>query len=169
MLINSSNSCWYKHKQNEKYVAYGKSRRSFEPDLHWNIFVSVSVHITFQELYSGFTAFLYFGTSLDSGSWCQRSNHDVYGWTSLMYPQEADNTHDDVIKWIHLPRYWPFVRGIHRSPVNSPHKGQWRGALIFSMICGWTNNWANNRDAGDLRRHHAHYDIIVMQTQHTKT
>ena len=32
-------------------------------------------------------------------------------------------THDDVIKWKHLPRYWPFVRGIHRSPVNSPHKG----------------------------------------------
>ena len=32
--------------------------------------------------------------------------------------------HDDVIKWKHFPRYWPFVRGIHRSPVNSPHKGQ---------------------------------------------
>ena len=45
---------------------------------------------------------------------------------------------DDVIKWKHFPRYWPFVRGIHRSPVNSPHKGQWRGALIFSLICAWT-------------------------------
>ena len=43
--------------------------------------------------------------------------------------------HDDVIKWKHFPRYWPFVRGIHRSPVNSPHKGQWRGALLFSLIC----------------------------------
>ena len=41
--------------------------------------------------------------------------------------------HDDVIKWKHFPRYWPFVRGIHRSPVNSPHKGQWRGALMFSF------------------------------------
>ena len=39
--------------------------------------------------------------------------------------------HDDVIKWKRFPRYWPFVRGIHRSPVNSPHKGQWRGALMF--------------------------------------
>ena len=29
--------------------------------------------------------------------------------------------HDDVIKWKHFPRYLPFVRGIHRSPVNSPH------------------------------------------------
>ena len=44
--------------------------------------------------------------------------------------------HDDVIKWKHFPRCWPFVRGIHRSsPVNSPHKGQWRGALMFSLIC----------------------------------
>ena len=29
-------------------------------------------------------------------------------------------THDDVIKWKHFSRYWPFVRGIHRWPVNSP-------------------------------------------------
>ena len=42
---------------------------------------------------------------------------------------------DDVIKWKHFPRHWPFVRGIHRSPVTSPHKGQWRGALVFSLIC----------------------------------
>ena len=49
--------------------------------------------------------------------------------------------HDDVIKWIHFPRYWPFVRGIHRSSVNSPDKGQWRGALMFSFICVWINDW----------------------------
>ena len=42
---------------------------------------------------------------------------------------------DDIIKWKHFPCYWPFVQGIHRSPVNSPHKGQWCGALIFSLIC----------------------------------
>ena len=41
--------------------------------------------------------------------------------------------YDDVIKWKHFPCYWPFVRGIHRSPGNSPHRGQWRGALIFSL------------------------------------
>ena len=43
-----------------------------------------------------------------------------------------------------------------------PHKGQWRGALIFSLIYAWTNGWANNRDADDLWRHRAHYDVIVM-------
>ena len=70
--------------------------------------------------------------------------------------------HDDVIKWKRFPRYWPFVRGIHRSPVNSPHKGQWRGALMFSLICVWMNSCANNREAGDLRRYRVHYDVSVM-------
>ena len=46
----------------------------------------------------------------------------------MSYCHEETN-HDDVIKWKHFPRYWPFVRGIHRSPVNSPHKGQWRGTF----------------------------------------
>ena len=70
--------------------------------------------------------------------------------------------HDNVIKWEHFPRYLPFVRGIHRSPVNSPHKGQWRGALMFSLICVWINGRVNNREAGDLRRYRAHYDVTVM-------
>ena len=72
--------------------------------------------------------------------------------------------HDDVIKWKHFPRNWPFVRGIHVPvPVNSPHKGQWRGALMLSLICVWINGWVNNREAGDLRRYRGHYDVIVMR------
>ena len=70
--------------------------------------------------------------------------------------------HDDVMKWKHFPRYLPFVRGIHRPAVNSPHNGQWRGALMFSLICVWINGWVNNLEAGDLRRNRAHYDVIVM-------
>ena len=70
--------------------------------------------------------------------------------------------HDDVIKWKHFPRHCPLVRGIHRSPVNSPHKSQWRGALVFSLICTWINDWVNNRKAGDLRRRVALYDVTVM-------
>ena len=42
--------------------------------------------------------------------------------------------HDDVIKRKHYPLYWSFVRGIHQSLVNSQHKCQWRGALMFSLI-----------------------------------
>ena len=70
--------------------------------------------------------------------------------------------HYDVIKRKYFPRYWPFVRGIYRSPVNSPHKGQWRRALVFSLIFVWINGWVNNREAGDLRWHRAHYDVTVI-------
>ena len=75
---------------------------------------------------------------------------------------EEAPTHDDVIKWKHFPRYWPFVRGIHLSPVNSPHKDQWRGALLFSLNCVWINCWVNNREAGDLGRYRTHYDLTAM-------
>ena len=84
------------------------------------------------------------------------------GWNFALATATKMKYHDDVIKWKHFPRYWPFVRGIHRSPVNSRHKGQWRGALIFSLICVWINGCANNREIGDLRRHRTHYDVIVM-------
>ena len=50
------------------------------------------------------------------------------------------------------------------SPVTGgfPDKGERRGALMFSLICDWTKGWGNNQDAGDLRRHCANYDVIVM-------
>ena len=70
------------------------------------------------------------------------------------------DVHHDVINWKHFPRYWPFVWGIHRSPMTSPDKGQWRGAMMFSLI--WINVWVNNREAGDLRRYCAHYAVTVM-------
>ena len=51
-------------------------------------------------------------------------------------------------KWKHFPRNWPFVKGIHRSSAGSPHTGQWRGALIFSLICA--------------SRYRAYYDVTVI-------
>ena len=56
----------------------------------------------------------------------------LYSWINRHFRHAF---HDDVIKWKPFPRYWTFVRGIHRWPVNSPPKGQWRGALLFSLIC----------------------------------
>ena len=44
----------------------------------------------------------------------------------------------------------------------SPHKGQWRSCLMFTLICAWINGWVNNHEVGDLRRHRAHYDFIAM-------
>ena len=51
-------------------------------------------------------------------------------------------------------------------PVNSPHKGQWRGALMFSLIRAWINDWVNNREAGDLRRHRGHCGIHWTYLSH---
>ena len=90
---------------------------------------------------------------------CQHKKPSAWFWYNL---QEIKSCHDDVIKWKHFPRNWPFVREIHRSPVNFLHKGQWRGALMFTLIYAWTNDWVNNREAGDLRRQHGHCDVIVM-------
>ena len=74
--------------------------------------------------------------------------------------------HDDVIKWKHFRvaghLCWEFT-GDRWIPLTL--EGQWRGALTFSMMCAWTNGWVNNRDADDLTRHRAHYDVIVMNNQ----
>ena len=98
------------------------------------------------------------GTNVYRYQWCIMATPIFSTWFCPI-----QSIHDDVIQWKHFPRYWPFVRGIHRSPVNSSHKGQWRRALMFCLIFTWINGWVNNREAGDLRRHQAHYDIIVMQ------
>ena len=82
-------------------------------------------------------------------------------WTHT-HNTQTFTQHDDVIKWKHFLCYWPFVWGIHRSPANSPHKGQWHGALTFLWSVPWINGCVNNREAGVLTRDHAHYDVIVM-------
>ena len=69
---------------------------------------------------------------------------------------------DDVIQREPFSCYWPFVWDICMSPMNFSHNGQLRGALMPSLICAWTNDWANNRDPGDLRRNRTHYDVSLM-------
>ena len=98
--------------------------------------------------------------------WCFQLSGTLIGKYVFDFDTEIFQWHDDVIKWKHFPRYWPFVRGIHRSPVNSPHKGQWRGALMLSLICVWINGWVNSLGAGDLRRYRANYDVTVMRWAH---
>ena len=75
----------------------------------------------------------------------------------------SDSIHDDVIKWRHFTRCFPFMWGIHQWPVNSLHKGQWRGTSMLCLIYVWKKNgWVANRDADDLIRCRAHYDVTVM-------
>ena len=91
--------------------------------------------------------------------------HDIMYYSyEKMNPSTFLGGHDDVIKWKHFPRYWLFVRGIHRSPIDSITRASdaefW--CFLWPLICAWTNGWVNNRDAGDLRRHRSHYDVTVM-------
>ena len=51
------------------------------------------------------------------------------------------------------------------SPVNSEFPGQWHRALMFSLICAWINGWVNYDEAGDLRCHRTHYEVIAMYHQ----
>ena len=85
-----------------------------------------------------------------------------------MWFRTAQNR-DDVIKWKHFPRYWPFLRGNHRPPVDSPQTDQWGGALMSSLICAWTHCWANIGDAGNIRRHRAYHDVAVKHHRQITT
>ena len=42
------------------------------------------------------------------------------------------------------------------------------GHWCFLSFCAWTNGSVNNRDAGDLIRHRAHYDVTVIKVRLTK-
>ena len=79
------------------------------------------------------------------GSWCS----SLVAWDVIAH-HESIVIHYDVTKWKHFLRYWFFMRGIHRPPVDSLRKGQWRRALMFSLICAWTNAWAKSRDDSDF-------------------
>ena len=83
------------------------------------------------------------------------------GYVWLVLPS-ADISMMTSSKWKYFPCHFPFMRGIHRSTGKSPHKSQWRGTLMFSLISAQINGWVNSRQAGDLRRHRAYYDVTVL-------
>ena len=72
------------------------------------------------------------------------------------------NVHDDVIKWKYFPRYWPFVQGFTGDRWSPRTKASDAELWCFLWPAPWINGWVNNREAGDLRRHRAHCDVIVM-------
>ena len=105
------------------------------------------------------TSELYYNTIYISPMFRRYGQH----WLNMMLTGAASGQRE-LPWWRHQMETFSasFVRGIHRSPVNSPHKGQPRGVLMFSLICTWINGCVNNREAGGLRRHRAHFDVTVM-------
>ena len=89
--------------------------------------------------------------------------HQESGYRQAYHWLGMSISHDYVIKWKHSSSaLLALCAGNSPVPVNSLHKGQWRGALMFSLIYAWINDWVNNREAGDLRRHRSHCDVNVM-------
>ena len=75
--------------------------------------------------------------------WKTEAQHELLPNGAKSFYHHTCPHHYDVIKWKYFPRYWHFMKGIHRSPVDSPLKGQWRGAFMFSLTCAWTIGWVN--------------------------
>ena len=100
-------------------------------------------------------------------TWPAWENWNVFQFNWCLYRSEIS---DCKSPWpykcttiLFLDMYWSMTDiPILYFFVNFPHKGQWCGDLMFSSICAWTKCCVNNRDAGDLRRHRAHFDIAVM-------
>ena len=94
--------------------------------------------------------------------------NDIHiGWCVInFWLRNRRNTGEHYTWWRHqmetLSALLALCAGNSPVPVNSPHKGQWRGALMFSLICARINVWVNNGEAGDLRRNRAHNDVTVM-------
>ena len=138
MLLNKQSSC-----------------SGFETSQRWitTVTMTVLMMVILMVLFMMMTTVATISVYMHAAKMTFMSEEICWSWYAVM------RIHYDVIKWKHFPHCWPFVRGIHRPQVDSNNKGQWRGALMCSLICTWTNGWANNRDASDLRRHRTHYGV----------
>ena len=122
-----------------KYSKAGKNEGALTWT-HWYVYVKEGV------------VFVLF-VRLKTGIWYQqgRCKQTAQMITSIQFLE-----HDDVIKWKYFPGFWPFVRGIHWSPGNSPHKGQSRGALIFFLdlrLSKHSRGWWFETPSHSLWRH----------------
>ena len=90
--------------------------------------------------------------------WCQlnalQASPVVHLVTPLSCVSLSMNTQPSVPAMETFSALLAIFTGIQRSPVNSPHKADLR------------LNDVNNREAGDLRRHRAHYDVIYLVLEH---
>ena len=126
----------------------------------WCEFVYIYIYIWVNMYFYIFLATTFRAKMVDimaiSSHWC--SPHSPSGNSLLL------RSHGDVIKWKHFPRDWPFVRGSHRSPVNSPHKGQWRGAFKGAFnLCIW--NYRQRIAKLDYNQHNIKRHMIRRQNE----
>ena len=92
---------------------------------------------------------------------CSWRHYDIEKLTALLILHKGSPSHDDVVKWKHFLRYWPLcgeLTGDRWIPLTKA-----RDAEVWCFLwSAWINDWVNYHEAGDLRRHRGHYDVIVM-------
>ena len=91
------------------------------------------------------------------------------GWIQISVLINA--THDDVINWEHFPRYWPFVRGTHRSSVNSPQRPVTRSFDVFfdlskQLSIQWWGWWFETLSRPLWRHRNEKYKLVFMISHH---
>ena len=116
-------------------------------------------------------------TLVEIKAWCQTGNNMLPESMVTVFIDKFKHCQASTCMWImmtssngnifHVTGF--FCGGIHWSAVNSLHKGQWHGALIFSLICAWINDWVNNREAGDQICHNAYHCNVLSNTSVKKT
>ena len=98
--------------------------------------------------------------------WHERDGRALGQCSQSFYFAHMTEMWQVISKWLHqMERFSALLAlcaGNSPIPVNSPHKGQWRGALMFSLICVWINDWVNNREAGVLRQVMRSFDISLL-------
>ena len=142
-------------------LTLGEESRSLMSSRDWSSFYVATTEIKHSHILRNMHALFWLRHRLFSNFPAWSANDSIYIHVVETPKDKINIYYDDFTKWKHFLHYWPFVRGNNRSPVDSPHKGQWRGALMLSLICPWTNGGVNNRGAGDLRRHRGHYEVTV--------
>ena len=127
---------WFIQKQRVLFSSYIRIILSYQCVQRFRALCYNSVTVSFIHIYMYEYIYIYIYTYIHTHI------HNRRGLMPLCFNTFEAAFHDDIIKWKHFPYSWPFVRGIHRWPMDSGHKGQWRRGLMFSLICAWINGWA---------------------------
>ena len=83
---------------------------------------------------------------------------EMYDTLACHWGPPRDDHHDDVIKWKHVPRYWPFVRGFHRSPVPRSFDVSLDLRLNKQLSRQWCGWWFETPSRPSLR----HCNVVRM-------
>ena len=131
--------------------------------MYCHVLINLQIMHRVKRIYSSFNEIIVCSDcGLDKLGLGQWTHCEYMRWSTL--PSTDKISHYDVITWKRFSHYCPFVRGILRSPVDSPHKGQWFGAFMFPLMPARTDCWTNNREAGEIEIPWRSFDVPALNS-----